>query len=119
MDVSLNYERYHNIIRMASEEARTNQSGYRQENVGLLIIEAMELYITYRELLQMDPPPVMIPGPRVTMKEGTLAALWMYQHQGTLMKMVFALEGMDHLDFAMAAWRDFPDLVENGDPGHG
>ena len=76
-------------------------------------------YVTYHEILQMDPGILMIPGQRVTMRESTLAALWIHQHQGTLMKMVFALEGMDHLDFALAAWRDFPDLVENGDPGHG
>lgn len=77
------------------------------------------LAISYRELIQMEPMQLDVPGRRVKMDEAALFAVWVSQHQRHLGNLSFAFEGTSYLDWALSAWESFPDLVENGDPGGG
>lgn len=76
-------------------------------------------YLSYHELINMDPPKTYVPGPRVFMREEELCYYWIAQHRKSLERLTFTAEGTCHLDMCIRAFAHFPELIEHGDPGGG
>lgn len=79
----------------------------------------MTYYLSYHELLNLDPPPLEIPGKRVEFCETVLFMIWASQHRDSLSNVSFGSEGSCWWDTALRAWQCFPELIERGDPGGG